>query len=79
MDETVSAAEANRQFSAILRAVREGASYTVTSHGRAVARIIPADVGSQTAARAREALFARLKNQAPIQSEPWTRDDLYDE
>ncbi|TIV74086.1 MAG: type II toxin-antitoxin system prevent-host-death family antitoxin, partial [Mesorhizobium sp.] len=36
MDEAVSAADANRRFSHILRAVREGQSYVVTSHGRPV-------------------------------------------
>ncbi|TIP01752.1 MAG: type II toxin-antitoxin system prevent-host-death family antitoxin, partial [Mesorhizobium sp.] len=43
MDEAVSAADANRRFSYILREVREGQSYVVTSHGRPVARIVPAD------------------------------------
>ncbi len=33
-DEPVTAAEANRGFSRLLRGVREGASYVVTSHGR---------------------------------------------
>ena len=43
MEEAVSAADANRKFSLILRSVREGHSYVVTSHGRPVARIIPAE------------------------------------
>ena len=37
MDETVSAAEANRAFSRLLRGVRAGRSYLVTAHGRPVA------------------------------------------
>ena len=41
MEEVVSAADANRKFSLILRGVRDGHSYVVTSHGRPVARIIP--------------------------------------
>ena len=36
-----SAAEANRRFSQLLRAVREGDSYVVTAHGKPVAKIIP--------------------------------------
>ena len=40
MEKPVSAADANRKFSKLLRAVREGKSYVVTSHGRAVARIV---------------------------------------
>ena len=42
MDEAVSAADANRRFSLLLRGVREGRSYVVTSHGKPVARLIPA-------------------------------------
>lgn len=41
MDQTVSAAEANRSFSRLLREVREGQSFTITAHGRAVARLVP--------------------------------------
>nr|WP_292230726.1 type II toxin-antitoxin system Phd/YefM family antitoxin [Mesorhizobium sp.] len=49
----MSAADANRRFSHILRAVREGQSYVVTSHGRPVARIVPADKHEGVPARAR--------------------------
>ena len=34
MERGVSAAEANRKFSKLLRTVREGHSYLVTSHGK---------------------------------------------
>lgn len=48
MTRSISAAEANRQFSQMLRGVREeGATYVVTAHGRPVARIVPVDT-SQT-------------------------------
>src|SRR5262249_22339222 len=40
MSTAVSAARANREFSHLLRKVREGESYVVTSHGRPVARIV---------------------------------------
>ncbi|RYD22210.1 MAG: type II toxin-antitoxin system prevent-host-death family antitoxin, partial [Spirochaetia bacterium] len=43
MEEAVSAADANRRFSVLLRGVRDGNSYVVTSHGKPVARILPAD------------------------------------
>jgi prevent-host-death family protein len=80
MDETVSAADANRNFSQILRAVRSGRTYVVTSHGKAVARIVPAqrDPGARAAAKA--APMARLRAQ-PVQvlGERWSREDLYDE
>jgi prevent-host-death family protein len=77
MDETISAAEANRKFSELLRGIREGRSYVVTSHGRPVARLIPAD--QNAAAGARAALFARLERQSVVQVGPWSRDELYDD
>ena len=40
MDQAITAAEANRQFSRLLGEVREGASYVVTSHGKPVARMV---------------------------------------
>lgn len=79
MDETVSAADANRNFSLILRNVREGRSYVVTSHGRPVARIVPADNDANARASARDALLARLKEQPVLNVGPWTRDELYDD
>ncbi len=43
MDEPISATDANRYFSALIRGVQVGQSYVVTSHGRPVARIVPID------------------------------------
>jgi prevent-host-death family protein len=79
MSETVSAAEANRSFSKLLRAVREGRSYVVTSHGRPVARIVPVDETDDARQRARWKLMDRLRSQ-PVIDRPrnWTRDDLYE-
>jgi prevent-host-death family protein len=75
----VSAAEANRRFSRILRDVREGRSYVVTSHGTPVARIVPAREDEALAASAREALLARLRAQpVVVLGRRWSRDELYD-
>lgn len=80
MDETVSAAEANRRFSRILREVRDGRSYVVTSHGTAIARIVPAQHDDRVAAAARSALLARLADQpVVVVGQRWRRDDLYDD
>ena len=87
MAKAVSAADANRKFSLILRGVREGRSYVVTSHGRPVARIVPvegrdgtgANVGANVGASARSALLARLKRQPVANARRWTRDELYDD
>ncbi|MBS0644900.1 MAG: type II toxin-antitoxin system prevent-host-death family antitoxin [Proteobacteria bacterium] len=78
MDQPVSAADANRSFSHLLREVRGGVSFVVTAHGQPVARIVPADAGG-VRAMARTALMQRLRGQTP--SEPvgnWTRDELYE-
>jgi prevent-host-death family protein len=82
MSETISAAEANRQFSKILRAVEAGESFTVTSHGRAVARICPIGESDQEAQARRRAaltrLLERLRQQPAMNLGKWTRDELYE-
>ena len=79
MDECISAAEANRRFSRLLREVREGRSFVVTSHGTPVARIVPARRDGRVASAARAALLARLAS-APVTvvGRRWRRGDLYD-
>jgi len=77
MDEVVSAAEANRRFSRLLRSVREGHSYVVTAHGRPVAKIVPVGREDRTAAAARAALLARLGAEPVVDIGRWTRDELY--
>jgi len=78
MEKEIPAAEANRNFSRLLREVREGQSYVVTSHGRPVARIAPVDSSSKQREAAKAALLKRLRSQPPIDIGPWTRDELYD-
>jgi prevent-host-death family protein len=41
MDEAVSATDANRRFSELLRTVKKCQSVVVTSHGKPVAKITP--------------------------------------
>lgn len=79
MEEAVSAADANRKFSLILRGVRAGQTYVVTSHGRPVARIVPADQNDLRGSAARSSLFARLERQPVTEVGRWTRDELYDD
>ena len=78
MDKVVSAAEANRRFSQLLRSVREGDSYIVTSHGRPVAKISPIREDA-IRNKARELLLARLRSQPAIDIGPWTREELYED
>ncbi len=79
MDEIVSAAEANRNISHILRGVREGRSYLVTSHGRPVARIVPVGDLEDRDASALEALMTHLRRQPVMNIGSWTRDELYED
>jgi prevent-host-death family protein len=78
MSALVSAANANRSFSRVLRQVRAGASVTVTSHGRPVARIVPIADGEAVRSRARTTLFGRLRGNRIRRAAAWKRDDLYD-
>ena len=79
MDKIVSAAEANRRFSQLLRAVREGDSYVVTAHGKPVAKIIPIRSDDAVRAAAHAALLEHLRSQTPIDIGPWTREELYED
>lgn len=79
MEETISAADANRKFSSLLRGVREGHTYIVTSHGTPVARIVPAGPQSRVAASARKALLARLRRQPAVDIGRWSRQELYED
>lgn len=76
---TVSAADANRHFSRILRDVQLGETVTVTSRGTPVATIQPAGTGMSTGQdKAKEVLLARLRDQRPA-GITWSRDELYED
>ena len=84
LDTSISASQANRSLSSLLRRVAQGQRFTVLSHGRPVATIAPADQARGAEARgaeatARRALLARLATQ-PATGTPrdWRRDELYD-
>jgi len=79
MSETITATEANREFSRILREVSDGQTYVVTSHGRPVAKIVPVNDENARRDAAKEALFARLRQKPYIDIGPWTRDELYED
>jgi prevent-host-death family protein len=78
MEKAISAADANRKFSQVLRDVKAGQSYVVTSHGRAVARIAPVTQERSSVGSARAALLNRLRSERVAQIGPWKRDELYD-
>jgi prevent-host-death family protein len=77
MDETISVTETKRRFRLLLRSVREGRSYVLTSRGKPIARIIPAT--QETLLGARAALLARLADQPIVHTRRWTRAELYED
>ncbi|WP_083463564.1 type II toxin-antitoxin system prevent-host-death family antitoxin [Prosthecomicrobium hirschii] len=82
MMKTISAADANRHFSKLMRDVAEGDAVIVTSHGRPVAKIVPLteedrERDEQVAAGRR--LLERLEAQPVLGPLTWTRDELYDD
>lgn len=79
MDKAISAADANRRFSELLRMVKAGRSVIVTSHGKSVAKIAPLTEDDRTMEKARSALFVRLRKERTVDAGRWTRDELYDD
>lgn len=79
-DLIISAADANRQFSRILRVAREGGRVTITSHGEPVAELGPVNVDAEAKRRlaARRLLMTQLDQADAVTVAPWTRDGLYD-
>lgn len=81
MEKAIPAADANRKFSKLLREVKEGKTYVVTSHGRPVARIAPIQTKaalSTTSSAARTSLLNRLRREPVVKIGRWKRDELYD-
>ncbi len=76
--QAIAAAEANRQFSDVLRKVRNGATFTVTSHGRPVARIVPISATEHLTTMGKLVLLKRLRRGAVVDAGRWTRDELYE-
>jgi prevent-host-death family protein len=81
---SVTAREANQQFSRILRDVEAGAEILVTRRGQPVARIVPAQPSrerrltpEQEAAHARS--MERLRQGWDLGGGKFSRDELYDD
>jgi prevent-host-death family protein len=81
----VSATDANRGFSAMLRRVKRGETVAITSRGKVVARLVPEpEPEDEKALRAkREALWAatleRLRSQPLMNLGKFNRDWAYDD
>lgn len=75
---TISAGDANRHFSTLLRDVATGEIITVLSRGKPVATIGPARSGDGERGAAKLNLLGRLRQQTPSGARNWTRDELYE-
>ena len=78
---TMSAREANQQFSKLLEAATRGEEVTITRHGVPVARLIPAADATRAAeseSRRREVIEWLRAGPIPGEAPGWTRDELYD-
>jgi prevent-host-death family protein len=75
---TISAADANRHFSRLLREVAQGEHVTVVSRGRPVATIVPVRGSGRERQSAKRILLERLRGQPVVGARCWTRDELYE-
>jgi prevent-host-death family protein len=75
---TVTASDANRNFSGLLRDVASGQNILILSRGTPVAKISPVDVNIGRMA-AKESLLLRLSGQSASGRRDWTRNELYSE
>lgn len=73
---TVTASDANRNFSGLLRDVASGESVLIVSRGTPVAKISPVDAKNGRMA-AKDSLLLRLSGQNATGLRTWTRDELY--
>jgi len=74
---TISAADANRHFSKVLRDVATGEIVTVLSRGKPVATLAPARSGGSEREAAKLHLLGRLRQHQASGARNWSRDDLY--
>ena len=74
---TITAANANRGFSSLLREVQNGEEITILSRGTPVARIISVNSGALPKNEMKKILLSRLKAQGVTGFRNWTRDELY--
>lgn len=75
---TVTATDANRHFSRLLREISRGATVTIVSRGRPVAVMSPSRTGEGQRRALKRTLMARLRRAKPTGRRNWIREELYD-
>ncbi|WP_158043633.1 type II toxin-antitoxin system Phd/YefM family antitoxin [Skermanella pratensis] len=80
MSRTVSAADANRQFSTILGQAAEGETVIITRRGAPIAQLVPYRQGpeNKSHAPAWDRLLATLEEGVHLGEGQFDRDSLYD-
>jgi len=76
---TITAANANRGFSNLLREIRKGEEIMVLSRGKPVAKITSVNSEALQKRSMKNLLLSRLKAQGVTGSRNWTRAELYDD
>jgi len=76
---TITAANANREFSHLLRQVSQGEEITILSRGTPVARITSINSEALHRNAMKNLLLSRLKAQDVTVSRNWTRGELYND
>lgn len=76
---TITAAEANRRFSKLLREVAKGEVITILSRGTPVAKVTSANAEALGKNAMKNILLSRLKAQSATGSRNWIRSELYDD
>ncbi|HYE52246.1 MAG TPA: type II toxin-antitoxin system prevent-host-death family antitoxin [Azospirillaceae bacterium] len=76
---SVTAAEANRRFSELLRAARDGETILVTSRGRPVAKLVPVEAELDAKVVSRKSLVDRLRAEPALDLPRISRDELYED
>jgi len=82
MTKIVTAAEANRQFSSLMREVAAGETVIVTSHGRQLIKMIAVTEEDNERAERRAAhgrLMEHLHSRPHQPGVTWTREELYED
>jgi prevent-host-death family protein len=82
MTKIVTAAEANRQFSSLMREVADGETVIVTSHGRNIMKMTAVGEEDETLTERRSAhrrLMEYLRSQPRRPAISWTREELYED
>ena len=80
MPRTVSASEANQNFSKLLGEAEDGETITIQRRGVTVAQLIPTpEKARERRVAAAKCMVAFFETWPAVVTGPWTRDDLYED